>query len=186
MHMAVSKRWTVDDVRDLPSDGNRYEIIDGNLVVTPAPSWSHQDAVGLLYSRIAAYLAAHPVGHVLFAPADVVFADNTVVEPDVFVVPLVGGRKPHSWEQVGRLLLVVEVLSPSSARTDRVDKRDLYKREAVTEYWIVDVDAGVVERWRPEDERPEILSDRLTWQPDAAHPPLVVVLPEFFAEVVGT
>ncbi len=108
-----------------------------------------------------------------------------MVEPDLFVVPLVDGREPRTWEEAGRLLLAVEILSPSTARADRQVKRRLYQREAVPEYWIVDVDARLVERWRPEDTRPEILSERLLWQPDTAHPALEMDLPRYFVELCG-
>ncbi|HUF28584.1 MAG TPA: Uma2 family endonuclease [Gemmatimonadaceae bacterium] len=145
---SAAKRWTVDDLASLPDDGNRYEIIDGELLVTPAPSWRHQRIVGALYRRIAAYLEEHHFGDILMAPADVVFARDTVVEPDLLVVPLVDGRKPKAWSDVGRLLLAVEALSPSSMRQDRYKKRPRYQKEQVPECWIVDGDARIVERWK--------------------------------------
>ena len=186
MHMATpAKLWTVEEVRALPDDGNRYELVDGELLVTPAPSWRHGDAVLALVRALDRYVAAHAIGHLKIAPQDVTWGRRTVVEPDLFVVPLVEGRRPRTWEEVGRLLLAVEVLSPSSAHADRVVKRRLYQREGVPEYWLVDVDARVVERWRPADERPELLTDALEWRPDPAHPVLVVDLAAYFAEVTG-
>ena len=185
MATAPKKHWTIDMVRALPDDRNRYEIIDGELFVTPAPSWTHQGAVLQLALRIAPYLKAEGLGHQVIAPADVEVAPDTMVEPDLFVVPPVAGRLPRSWTEAGRLLLVVEVLSPTTARVDRVRKRALYARMGVPEYWIVDVDARVVERWRPDDERPEVLSERLEWRPDAARPALTIDLEGYFAEVVG-
>ena len=77
------------------------------------------------------------------------------------------------------------ILSPSTARADRHVKRRLYQRERVPEYWIVDVDARLIERWRPEDERPEILAEQLEWRPDPAHPPLTIDLPAYFRDVTG-
>jgi Uma2 family endonuclease len=186
MGMATaSKHWTIDMVRALPDDRNRYEIIDGELFVTPAPSWTHQGAVLELAVRLKSYLEAHGLGKTVIAPADVEIAADTMVEPDLFVIPRVAGRLPRSWAEAGRLLLVVEVLSPTTARVDRVRKRALYARVGVPEYWIVDVDARVVERWRPGDERPEILSERLEWQPDPEHPGLTIDLAGYFAEVAG-
>jgi Uma2 family endonuclease len=182
MGMATaSKHWTIDMVRALPDDRNRYEIIDGDLFVTPAPSWTHQGAVLQLALRLAPYLEAERLGKAVIAPADIEVASDTMVEPDLFVVPLVAGRSPRSWTEAGRLLLVVEVLSPSTARADRVRKRALYARERVPQYWIVDVDARVIERWRPDDERPEILTERLEWQPDPGRPPLTIDLVDYFA-----
>jgi Uma2 family endonuclease len=186
MRMATAaKRWTVDEVRALPDDGNRYEVIDGELFVTPAPTWRHGDAVLGLVKHIVTYLDAHPVGHLKVAPQDVVYDERTMVEPDLFVVPLVSGRKPRTWEEAGRLLLAVEVLSPGTARADRRVKRRLYQQHDVPEYWIIDVDAELVERWRPGDERAESVSERLEWHPDPRYPPLVIDLPRYFAEVLG-
>ena len=79
----------------------------------------------------------------------------------------------------------MEILSPSTSRADRQAKRRLYQRQRVPEYWIVDVDARLIERWRPEDERPEILTEQIVWQPDAAHAPLEIDVPAYFAEVCG-
>ena len=186
MHMATpQKLWTVEEVHALPDDGNRYEVVDGELLVTPAPSWRHMYAVRALFLRLHEHAAAHRIAAVAFAPADVRYAPRTTVQPDVFAVPLVDGRPPRSWEDAGRLLLAVEVLSPSTARADRIVKRRLYQREGVPEYWIVDTDARLVERWRPDDERPELLTETIEWRPDPARPPLVVDLAAYFAEVVG-
>ena len=176
------RHWTVDDLATLPDDGNRYEILDGELLVTPAPSWRHHRIIGLLYSLILDYLRAHSVGDVVLAPADVVFAPDTSVLPDLFVAPLVEGRKPRSSKEAGRLLLAVEVLSPGTMRHDRYRKRPRYQEEQVAECWIVDGAARVVERWRPLDELPEVLKETLSWQPDPAHPPLMIDLPAVFRE----
>jgi Uma2 family endonuclease len=108
-----------------------------------------------------------------------------MVEPDLFVVPLVNGRSPRDWQEAGRLLLAVEVISPGTARVDRVIKRQLYQQERVPEYWIVDVASRLIERWTPDDARPEILAERLAWQPDPARAPLEVDLQAFFLEVAG-
>ena len=182
---AQPTEWTVEMVRALPDDGSRYEVIDGELFVTPAPSWTHQRAVNELYLLLMPYLREHGLGSAITAPADVVFGPRNVVEPDLFVVPLVGGSPPRAWEDVGRLLLTVEVLSPSTRRTDRGEKRDLYKRKAVPQYWIVDADARTVERWLPNDSAPETFVETLEWQPDAAVVPLVIDLPGYFDRVHG-
>lgn len=177
---ATAKRWTADDVRALPADRNRYEVIDGELYVTPAPSFRHQDALGALYFAMSLYLRDHPVGMVLFAPTDVEFERASMVQPDLFVLPLVDGRKPRSVKEAGGLLLAVEVLSPSTARLDRQLKRRLYQRFGVAEYWIVDLDARVVERWSRGEERPDIVTDELRWHPVAGVDAFVLSLPGFF------
>jgi Uma2 family endonuclease len=77
-------------------------------------------------------------------------------------------------------LLVVEVLSPSTARYDRITKRMRYQRSGVGEYWVVDVWARAIERWTPHDARPEVLDERITWHPAGASAPLVIDLEDFF------
>jgi Uma2 family endonuclease len=180
------KHWTAADLRALPDDGKRYEIIDGELFVTPAPSWRHQDISMNLLLVINEYVTVHGIGKLVMAPADVGLSDDTVVEPDLFVVPLVDGRRPRSWDDVGRLLLVVEILSPSTARADRTIKRRRYQREGVPEYWLVDGDARVVERWRPADMRPEIVTDDLKWKPNSEIAALIIDLPVLFATALGS
>ena len=174
--------WTAARVLDLPDDGNRYEVVDGELLVTPAPSLPHQRAVRGLYDRLGPFVRAHQLGEVLLSPADIEFDDRTLLQPDLFVAPLVEGRPPRSWKEIRTLLLAAEVLSPSTARADRQVKRRRYQRHGVPEYWIVDLDARLVESWRPGDKRPEILTERLAWQPTPQLPPLELDLAGLFAE----
>jgi Uma2 family endonuclease len=195
MHMAIAitdpdqqKHWTAADLQALPDDGKRYEIIDGELFVSPSPVPVHQRIVGRIFVILDGYVGAHKFGEALMSPADIEFADDTVVQPDVFVFPRKGGELLEHWKDIGRLILAVEVLSPGTARTDRTDrtvKRRRYQREGVPEYWIVDSDAQVIERWRPSDDRPEILSDRLEWQPDSRYPALVVDLLVLFGAAIA-
>jgi len=181
--MPAQGDWTVEEMWALlPDDGNRYEVIDGVLYVTPSPTDDHQDALGVLFALVRPYLERYPVAWVRFAPADVRFGPKRGVQPDLYVAPLVDGRRPHGWQEITRLLLVVEILSPGTASQDRGVKRRLYQ-EVADEYWIVDLDARIIERWRPGDERPEILDSVLTWQPAGADEPLPLDLPAFFREV---
>ena len=106
------------------------------------------------------------------------------MQPDLFVVPLPDGHKLHSWRDITTLLLAIEVLSPSTARHDRLTKRRLYQRQGI-EYWIVDLDARIVERWRPGDERPEIVTSRLEWKLPEVEETVAIDLESFFAEVLG-
>ena len=91
----------------------------------------------------------------------------------------------RAWTDVGRLLLAVEVLSPSTERTDRGRKRTLYREKAVPEYWIVDTGERTVERCRPDDSPVEMLTESLEWQPDRDVSPLVIDLPGYFDRVHG-
>ncbi len=187
MYMPLLKRdWTWDDVQLLPDDGNRYEVIDGELFVTPAPAWRHQEAVAELLGLLRAYLRRERVGHAFGAPADVVFSARNAVQPDVFVAPLVDGRRPERFEDVGRLLLAAEVISPSSGRADRVKKRALYRERGVPEYWIIDLDARTFERSTPDDARPEVLADEVVWHPVGAAEPLTIDLPSYFTTVLDS
>ena len=182
----ATERWTPDRVRALPNDGNRYEVVHGELLVTPAPNALHQRAVGKLHLHLGTYFQGSTIGEVLLSPADISFDPDWLVQPDVFVVPLgPGGHKVRQWSEIRGLLLAVEVLSPSTARADRQVKRRLYQEAGVGEYWIVDLDARVVERWRPGDARPEVLTDVVRWQPDPRCEPLSIDLATFFAEVLG-
>ena len=181
----ASTDWTVDMVHDLPDDGLRYEVIDGELLVTPAPTWTHQRVVLELVMRLNPYIEATGCGALTFAPAAVRLGPRTEVQPDLFVTPLVGTRPPRTWEEAGRLLLAVEVLSPSSDRADREIKRQLYRRERVPQYWLVDAERRAVTRWRPDSKIGEELRAHLEWHPDPAQPPLTIDLPAFFASVHG-
>jgi Uma2 family endonuclease len=180
----LNREWTVDDLENLPDDGNRYEVIDGELFVTPAPSLTHQRAVLRLAQILGAYLDTERVGYLVIAPADVVFSNKRGVQPDLFATPPVNGHSPKRFEDAGRLLLVVEVLSPSTARSDRVVKRMLFRDEGVPEFWIVELDSRTFERSTPTEARPEILVDQLTWHPEGTSNPLVIDLPAYFAAVL--
>ena len=176
--------WTAELVEAIPNDGNRYEVIDGELFVTPAPGSKHQAAVGELLLLLQAYLRATRIGYAWVSPADIRYGRHTLVQPDVFVVPLVNGRRPASWREISGLLLAVEVLSPSSKRADRDLKRRLYQRQGIPEYWMIDVNACRLERWRSDDKHPDIVVGTLEWRPDQSHPPLVIDLPAYFSDVL--
>ena len=179
-------QWTAAAVRELPDDGLRYEQVDRELVVTPAPSWIHQRVAAALFHRIHVRLAATRVGVILFSPADIALGEDEILQPDLFVTPLDAQAPIRSWTDVTRLLLAIEIVSPGSARFDRQLKRRRYQRAGVPEYWIVDPDARLVERWRPEDTRPEILGEILAWQPEPGQPALEIDLGVMFAEAWGT
>lgn len=180
----LHRRWTVADLQQLPDDGRRYEVIDGELYVTPAPALKHQAAVGELYRLVAEYLDRHRVGYAFMAPADVTFSERRGVQPDLLVMPLLNRRRPERFEDVGHLHLAVEVLSPTTARADRVAKRTVYREEGVDEYWIVDLDARTIERSTPADPRVEVIADRLSWSPPGAGEPLVIDVAEYFRRVL--
>ena len=180
MGMPDTTRWTRDQVLNLPADGNRYELVDGELIVSPSPALRHQVVLGALVRCLSPYVRRAALGHVLWSPADLELQPGQVNQPDVFVLPSIAFER---WEDAPLPLLVIEALSPSTARYDRGLKRRFYQRAGVPEYWIMDIDGRVVERWRPGDSRPEILDGLLKWEPREGTEPLVIDIAGLFADV---
>lgn len=178
------EEWTAERARALPEDANRYEVLDGELFVTPSPASLHQAVVEEIFVQLHDFLKVEKRGRVRISPADIEFSPRRLVQPDVYVIPWTQ-YPPREWREITSLLLVVEVLSPSTARADRHRKRVIYQSEGVPEYWILDPDARIVERWRPADTRPEIIADRLVWTPAPDRPSLEIDLPAFFDACLG-
>ena len=175
----TAEMWTADQIRALPDDGLRHEVVDGEHLVTPAPRAPHQIAISELEAVLRPYVRQHRLGRVIFSPADIELDPHTMVQPDLFVTR---ETRVRSWKDALPLRLAIEVLSPSTARADRLVKRRRFQRAAI-EFWIVDLKARLVERWRPGDKRPEVAGLRLEWQPEPALPRLVLDLAAFFREV---
>lgn len=133
---------TRDDLDAMPDDGHRYELVDGTLVVTPAPSFRHQGVVGELH-----LLLRHscPVDlYVLFAPFDVALTQDTVLQPDL----LVAKRAAFTDRDLPAApLLAVEVLSRSTRHVDRGLKRARYETAGCPSYWVVDPDEPALTVW---------------------------------------
>jgi len=181
---ALSPRtWTREEVLALPDDGNRYELVDGELLVSGTPRPLHQVAVLALRDVLNPYVRAHRLGMLMALPADLDLSSGQVVQPDLWVAAVPAGTRIRKWEEVGIPMLAVEILSPSTARFDRVTKRMRYQRSGVATYWIVDLDARVVEVWTPGAERPAIAVTTLTWQPDTSVAALEIDLPALFAAI---
>ncbi len=185
---ATHRRWTREHVLRLIDESRawpRYELIDGELLVTPAPGDSHQLAVGELHLLVAPYVEAEGLGLTFFSPSDVELEKDSITQPDLYVRPDAPSAEEEDVEAWSRakLLLAVEVISPSSARTDRVTKRDFYMEHGVAEYWVVDLDARVVERWTPTGETPHVERETLEWQPLAGSRPLTIELPVLFDRI---
>ena len=179
MGMSATAYWTAEQVRTLPEDGKRYETVHGELLVTPAPRAWHQAVLTRLLVRLTSYLEREPVGYLFPSPADISWSEDTLVQPDLFVVPLEDART-MDWRVMQRLLLAVEVLSPSTARADRFAKRRLYQEVGVEAYWVVDPDQRAVEVWAPDAAFPTVEHARVTWWPSGAAEPLVVELDQLF------
>jgi Uma2 family endonuclease len=138
---------TYRDYEALPADGRRYELHDGELSVTPAPSPRHQQVSGALYLILKPYVAARELGEVLYAPIDVILADTTIVQPDLVYLDPTRAHLVSDRGIEGPPTLVIEILSPSTTRIDRGIKTDLYRRHGVPYYWIVDVEARTIEAY---------------------------------------
>lgn len=154
---------TIADLLALPDDGLRHELLGGVHVVTPAPAYLHQAAHSAMFRELLRVLEGTEGYEVLSGPADIVLGPHTLVQPDLFVARVQPKRRPRTWKDVGVPVVVVEILSPTSASRDRGTKRRIYQQVGVAEYWIIDLDARLVERWRPSDERPEIVDDALAF-----------------------
>jgi Uma2 family endonuclease len=183
MGMAAPTYWTADMVRALPDDGKRYEVVYGELLVTPSPRSRHQIIVSRLHAELFRYLEREPVGVVLSSPADVSWGlSDVLVQPDLFVARA-DELRTEDWSQIRNLLLVIEVLSPSTARADRFAKRRRYQDAGVPVYWIVDCDERAIEVWMPTARVPTVERERVAWHPAGAGEPLTLELERLFRPV---
>lgn len=171
---APARGWTYEEFARLPDDGNRYEVIAGELYVTPPPETPHQEASARLFMELRGYATEHDLGKVLYAPVAVLLADGDYLEPDIVFV-----RTDHLHYKTKRGIegppdLVVEILSPTTARQDRGIKRERYAHFGIPEYWIVDTDRRRIEVHRLTDPPtlPRLVTDRLAWQPVEGGPVL--------------
>jgi len=181
MGMPDPLSYTREMLRDLPEDGNRYELVRGELLVTPAPRPWHEEVSARIFEALRGYVREHSLPLLVVGSRSEISwgEDNTEVQPDAFVVPLAQARALR-WDQLTDLRLVVEVLSPSTARSDRFTKRLEYQRRGVPLYWIVDPDEWMVEVWTPSDHFPAFERQCLSWAPERAGRPFRLELRERF------
>ncbi|MGQ0649537.1 MAG: Uma2 family endonuclease [Gemmatimonadaceae bacterium] len=164
MSMATeTKRWTLEEVHSLPDDGNTYELVHGDLLVTPPPSDPHETIAARLTRILDPYVATHDLGLVYRPKAVIRIGSDVQVEPDLMV------RRPHpdpegAWETAPLPILVVEILSGSTRRRDLGLKRDLYAAFGIPEYWVIDRTVRTILICRPGEEA-LTLSDGVTWAP---------------------
>ena len=182
MHMANAKRrWTIDELHGLPEDGNRYELIKGQLFVTPPPSVNHETIGARLTRLIDPYVDANDLGFVYRPRAVVRIGDDTEVEPDLMVRQL-NDSPDATWVDAPLPILIVEIASPSTRRRDRLYKRRVYAEAGIPEYWMVDADDRTVCVARPGHED-VIARDTLTWHPDGVTAPLTLMVADVFGPV---
>lgn len=171
MGMALkAKRWTLAEMHALPEDSNKYELIDGELFVSPAPSDLHGLIVARLNELLVPYVHKNRLG-LVYAPRSVFRVKRRIeVEPDLMV------RKPHPgpvrrWETAPIPSLVIEVASPGSRSYDLIKKRDVYMNNGIPEYWIVDDETRSIRAIRP-DREDVVTITMMTWSPADAIKPL--------------
>lgn len=148
METGLEQRLDYDDYADIPPDGKTYELLDGRLCVTPAPSPFHQRASKRLQRQLETYFEARGLGEVFNAPIDLILTRHDVVQPDLVVVTDPGQVSARGIE--GAPALVVEVLSPTTTRRDRTVKADRYAALGVRHYWLLDPEACRLECFRLE------------------------------------
>jgi Uma2 family endonuclease len=145
--MPIRVVLTYSDYEALPADGRRYELHDGELVVTAAPGVPHQRLVGRLFALLKAHVEEHQLGEVFVSPVDCILSDTTVVEPDLVYVDSAHSSLLSQRGIEGPPTLVVEILSRSTAQIDRGAKLQLYARHEISHYWIVDPDERQIEAY---------------------------------------
>lgn len=137
-YRTAQEKFTFQDYLALPDDGKRYELIEGELIMAAAPRVTHQIVNYNLVSLFIDYFKKNKVGTLLFAPCDVVLDEYTVVEPDIIFVSKENKSILTEENIQGAPDLLVEILSIGTAYYDLLDKKDLYEKHGVKEYWIVD------------------------------------------------
>ncbi len=147
---------TYDDYRNTPDD-ERYELLDGELIVAPAPRLYHQRVGMQLGALFHMFVKERGLGEVYSAPCDVVFSNTDVVQPDLLFVSREREHVLHGGDNVrGAPDVVIEILSPTTAARDRTFKRALYAKHGVKEYWLVDPDTRTVTVLALEERRFEV------------------------------
>jgi Uma2 family endonuclease len=165
----ATKKWTLKELHSLPEDGNKYELIRGELFVTPAPTDEHETILAKLSRILDPYVAANGLGYV-YHPRAVLQFEGSEAEPDLMV------RQPHprrkgKWNTAPIPILIVEVHSPYTGRRDRQQKREYYLDAGVAEYWMIDPEEETITVVRA-GEADVVVHDRLTWSPPSAAAPL--------------
>jgi len=173
--------YTVDMVRAFPDDGNRYELVEGMLLVTPAPASDHQVVVARLLTVLSTYLGSRGPAYGV-SPGEIEVTPKLHLEPDILVVPA-RFRPGTKWTAMSEWWLAVEVLSPSSKHYDRDYKLAAYLGIGVREVWIVDLDRGAIEVSSAEARRSVVQPEVMQWEPEGMPKPLALDLQEIFRDI---
>jgi Uma2 family endonuclease len=179
-------RWPYAEFARLPSEGStRYEVIDGELAVTPAPTSGHQIVIGNLVRLLGNLVHDHALGKIFPGPIDILFGEGDYLEPDLAFVRADRAHLVSDRGIEGPPDLIAEILSPSTAHRDRGIKLERYRHFGVPERWIVDLDAKSVQVWRLAEaaDAPEIVASdgRLRWTPLEGGPRLEISVRQIVA-----
>jgi Uma2 family endonuclease len=171
--------WTYDEYARLPDDGDRHEIIRGEVCVTPGPRPRHQWVAFRLHRALSEYVERHGLGVVL-QDVDLLFESGEFLRPDILFVrrERLSGITTRGVESAPDL--VIEVLSPGSERIDRVKKPPRYAELGVPGYWLVDPEREAVEVFRAGEAASAFVTRQLEWQPDQAVRALSIDVPALF------
>ena len=140
--MSISKekiKFTYEDYLRLPDDGKRYQVIEGEVYMVPAPTPYHQEILGKLLMSLDNFIEKHKLGKVYCAPCDVILSEVDIVQPDIFFISKEREDIITEKNIQGAPDFVVEIFSPFTAKLDRTLKTGLYERFGVKEYWLVDL-----------------------------------------------
>lgn len=181
MGMAIAvPRYTIEDLEDFPDDGNRYELLDGVLLVTPQAVLVHQAIAGRMFAALFEAVQKPGYAYVL-GPGAVIREPNTQLQPDILVIPARFSLKA-GWKKVTEQWLAVEILSPSSRVYDRDFKRDAYFALGVREVWIVDPRMKSVEVSRNAGGF-ELMTVQVEWHPPVRDVRVILHLNDLFAGI---
>ena len=184
MHMAnrVRKKWTLEEMHRLPDDGNKYELIHGELFVTPPPTDEHETIAAVLTRILDPFVERNGLG-LIYHPKAVFRHRGSEVEPDLMVRARASRRIRNDWEAAPTPILVVEVLSPSTRRRDLENKREFYMSVRIPEYWFLDPERRSITCVRPGVDD-VTATDELVWAPAACTERLTVNVRELFSQSI--
>ncbi len=152
-YLTQRKVFTYQDYLELPEDNDQYQVINGDLVMTPAPYTIHQRVSINIVDKLIQFLKSNPIGRILYAPVDVVLSETNVFQPDILFVANENSKIITEKNITGAPDLVIEILSPSTGYYDLTEKKDVYAEFGVKEYWIVDLKKQSIEFYTNETKK---------------------------------
>ncbi len=177
MNGSIEAPWTLQELHRLPDDGNKYELVRGELFVTPPPSVDREEVLARLSAILTPYVARHGLGNV-YHPRSVIRFKGSEAEPDLMVRAISPHAHGNAWDELPPPLLVVEVLSPTTRRRDLFSKREYYLDAGAAEYWVLDPERNEVRVARP-GQQDVVVTDALIWRA-VANAPLAIDVQSVF------